>query len=107
MGRATLIFLRKVAPRFACLPAAASADDSRGCVCLQDCVGFIMGRGGSVLRGIEEEWGTLMFFALVNGGKFSGQEKLAIFGDRRPRRASELKVRESTNGHFSCRQPTS
>jgi hypothetical protein len=69
-------------------------------LCVQDCVGFIMGRGGSVLRGIEEEWGTLMFFALVKGGKFSGLEKLAIFGDRRARRASELKVWQSTDVLF-------
>ena len=58
----------------------------------QECVGFIMGRGGQVLRGIEEEWSTLMFFAQINGGKFSGKEKLAIFGTRRARRGAELKV---------------
>jgi hypothetical protein len=28
-----------------------------------ECVGFVMGRGGAVLRDVEEEWGTLMFFA--------------------------------------------
>jgi hypothetical protein len=29
----------------------------------EECVGFVMGRGGQVLRSIEDEWGTLMFFA--------------------------------------------
>ena len=29
----------------------------------EDCVGFVMGRQGQTLRGMEEEWGTLMFFA--------------------------------------------
>ena len=28
-----------------------------------DCVGYVMGRGGQVLRDMENEWGTLMFFA--------------------------------------------
>ena len=30
-----------------------------------DCVGFVMGKGGNTLRQMEEEWGTLMFFAQV------------------------------------------
>jgi hypothetical protein len=51
-----------------------------------------MGRGGKVLRSMEEEWNTLMFFAVVKGGKFDGIEKLAIFGTRRARRGAELKV---------------
>lgn len=59
---------------------------------LQDCVAYIMGRGGKVLRNMEEEWGTLMFFAEVKGGKYGGKEKLAIFGSRRARRGAELKV---------------
>ncbi len=29
----------------------------------EDCVGFVMGRGGNTLRSMEEEWGSLMFFA--------------------------------------------
>lgn len=31
----------------------------------EECVGFVTGRGGLVLRSLEEEWGTLMFFAKV------------------------------------------
>lgn len=31
----------------------------------EECVGFITGRQGAVLRTLEEEWGTLMFFAKV------------------------------------------
>ena len=31
----------------------------------EDCVGFVMGRGGNTLRSMEEEWGSLMFFAQV------------------------------------------
>ena len=34
----------------------------------EECVGFVTGRGGAVLRGLEEEWGTLMFFAKVRLG---------------------------------------
>ena len=57
----------------------------------EDCVGFVMGRQGATLRGMEEEWGTLMFFAKVAGND-SGSEKLAIFGTRRARRGAELKA---------------
>eukprot|EP00911_Craspedida_sp_UC1_P001101 UC1_evm1s825 len=56
----------------------------------RECVGFVTGRGGKVLRSFEEEWGTLMFFAKSkhhgqnaagsgrDGG--GGGERLAIFG---------------------------
>lgn len=57
----------------------------------EDCVGYVMGRGGQVLRQMEQEWGTLMFFAKVKDDSAVG-EKLAIFGTRRGRRGSELKV---------------
>ena len=69
----------------------------------EDCVGFVMGKGGQALRSYEDEWGTLMFFAknaaLESAGapaapgplRFGG-EILAIFGTRRGRRGSELKV---------------
>lgn len=56
----------------------------------EDCVAFVMGRGGQTLRTIEEEWATLMFFAKVAGAATS--EKLMIFGDLRARRGAELKV---------------
>ena len=69
----------------------------------EDCVGFVMGKGGQALRSYEDEWGTLMFFAknaaLESAGapaapgplRFGG-EILAIFGTRRGRRGAELKV---------------
>lgn len=77
-----------------------------------DCVGYVMGRGGQVLRDMENEWGTLMFFAkkkedegkdvAANGEKV--QEILAIFGTRRSRRGAELKVMSAVEhkmpGHF-------
>ena len=46
------------------------------CTCLEvvdvpeDCVGFVMGRGGNTLRSMEEEWGSLMFFAQVSQARF-------------------------------------
>jgi hypothetical protein len=73
----------------------------------QDAVGFVTGRAGNFLRSIEEEWGTLMFFCEVDGTKGRGRDsesrqqahpkhilpnKLAIFGNLRGRRGSELKV---------------
>ena len=70
----------------------------------EDCVGYVMGRQGSALRGMEEEWGTLMFFAKVAGSgdhnKGRGTERLAIFGTRRSRRGAELKVMSAV-GAFS------
>jgi rRNA processing protein Krr1/Pno1 len=53
----------------------------------EDCCGFVMGRGGNTLRSMEEEWGTLMCFATVDG-----REKLCIFGKFKARRGAELKV---------------
>ena len=32
----------------------------------EDCVAYIMGRKGQVLRSFEEQWGTIMFFAKVS-----------------------------------------
>lgn len=60
----------------------------------QEAVGFVTGRAGNFLRSIEEEWSTLMFFFEVDGSRGRGREheKLAIFGDVRGRRGSELKV---------------
>ena len=53
----------------------------------EDCCGFVMGRGGNTLRSMEEEWGTLMCFAKVDG-----REQLCIFGKFANRRGAELKV---------------
>lgn len=81
----------------------------------ENCVGFVMGKGGSVLRAMEDEWSTLMFFAKKDDGSLDsastginghaagnansggkkthfGGEILAIFGTRRGRRGAELKV---------------
>lgn len=63
-----------------------------------EAVGFVTGAQGNFLRTIEEEWGTLMFFADYRGrrgpgGGVSGEtEKLAIFGPKRGRRGAHLKV---------------
>lgn len=66
----------------------------------EDAVGFVMGRGGAVLRSLEEDWTTLMFFAKRKDqarsrskeSKSSKVEKLAIFGARWGRRGAQLKV---------------
>jgi len=60
----------------------------------EDCFGFITGKKGVVLRSLEEEWGTLMFFAkgIDRDGRKTEEENLAIFGPRRGRRGAELKV---------------
>lgn len=61
-----------------------------------DCIGYITGNRRSTLGVMEEEWGTLMFFMNKvedkGRGRSTSAEKLAIFGPRRGRRGSELKV---------------
>ena len=59
-----------------------------------DCVGFVTGTNGSFLRQVEQEYGTIMFFVHLKGGrsKKGDTEKLAIFGPWRGRRGAELKV---------------
>lgn len=60
-----------------------------------DCIGYITGNRRATLGAMEEEWGTLMFFMSetdLKAGSRGGTERLAIFGPRRPRRGSELKV---------------
>ena len=57
-----------------------------------DCVAYVMGKNGVVLRNIEEEYGTLMFFGVPTVGVTEGVEKLMILGSRRSRRGAELKV---------------
>ena len=57
-----------------------------------DCVAYVMGKNGVVLRNIEEEYGTLMFFGKPTSGTEEGVEKLMILGSRRSRRGAELKV---------------
>mmetsp|Transcript_43042 Transcript_43042/g.100245 ORF Transcript_43042/g.100245 Transcript_43042/m.100245 type:complete len:671 (+) Transcript_43042:38-2050(+) len=67
-----------------------------------DVVGYVQGQGGSVLRSIEEEWGTLMVFIDTD---LSRAQRLAIFGSIRGRRGSELKVLSAVEtkmaGYFS------
>eukprot|EP00435_Cladocopium_sp_Y103_P074597 s737_g49.t2 len=65
----------------------------------QDCIGYVTGNRRAALGGIEEEWGTLMFFMNKDDGQSKGQsrgrggsEQLAIFGSQRARRGAELKV---------------
>ena len=57
-----------------------------------DCVAFCMGRGGQTLRSMEQEWGSLMFFAKSAAGSNDGKEMLMIFGPLRARRGAEMKV---------------
>lgn len=60
-----------------------------------DCIGYITGARRATLGLMEEEWGTLMFFMNRPEDKARGRgsaEKLAIFGNQRARRGSELKV---------------
>ena len=58
----------------------------------EDCVAFCMGRGGQTLRTMEQEWGSLMFFAKSSAGSNDGKEMLMIFGPLRARRGAEMKV---------------
>jgi rRNA processing protein Krr1/Pno1 len=60
-----------------------------------EAVGFVTGSQGNFLRQVEEEWGTLMFFADFRGRgerQEGDMEKLAIFGNQRARRGAQLKV---------------
>jgi hypothetical protein len=51
-----------------------------------------MGRNGQTLRSMEEEWGVLMFFAKIGGGREAERESLCIFGSLPSRRGAEVKV---------------
>jgi len=73
-----------------------------------DCVGYVTGSRRAALGGMEEEWGTLMFFMTKPGSKGKGRgngEQLAIFGEKRCRRGAELKVMSSVEekapGYFT------
>jgi len=60
-----------------------------------DCIGYVTGNRRAALGGMEEEWGTLMFFMTKKEDKARGRgfgEQLAIFGPDRARRGAELKV---------------
>ncbi|CEM08111.1 unnamed protein product [Vitrella brassicaformis CCMP3155] len=66
-----------------------------------DCVGYVTGKKGTVLRSIEEEWTTIMFFVEnAKGRKLKSeiQEHLAIFGAERNRRGAELKIMSAVEG---------
>jgi hypothetical protein len=71
-------------------------DDLTTLLVPHEAVGFVTGAQGNFLRVIEEEWGTLMFFAEYRGRRgpssSADTEKLAIFGPRRARRGAHLKV---------------
>jgi predicted RNA-binding protein Jag len=70
----------------------AGRDDMTVIKVPEECVAFVMGRGGQTLRMMEAEWGTLMFFAKGFGGGGSASEMLMIFGPLRARRGAEMKV---------------
>eukprot|EP00667_Euglena_gracilis_P017560 EG_transcript_18533 len=74
------------------------ADFMEDCTTLdvpQECAGFVTGANGSFLRAVEEEYCTIMFFACLRGEgsrRTKEFERMVIFGERRGRRGSELKV---------------
>ena len=67
-----------------------------------DCVAYVTGKSGRVLRAVEEEFGTLLFFGKLvsDSGERTAEETergqtietLCVLGDRRGRRGAELKV---------------
>lgn len=58
-----------------------------------ECVGYVTGAGGNVLRGLEKEWSTLMFFLNPSRDASGNQtETLVIFGRVRGRLGAALKV---------------
>ena len=83
--------------------SGASARDDLSIVRVPaDCVAYVTGKSGRVLRAVEEEFGTLLFFGKLVGDAGErmaeeterGQtiETLCVLGDRRGRRGAELKV---------------
>jgi len=78
-------------------------EDRDDCTVLEipgDCIGYVTGSRRAALGGMEEEWGTLMFFMTKPGeskgmGRNGFGEQLAIFGPKRGRRGAELKVMSS------------
>lgn len=59
----------------------------------QEAVGFVTGKGGNFLRTLEEEHGTLMFFAdQENAEQHEEFNDLMIFGPRVSRRGAQLSV---------------
>lgn len=59
------------------------------------CQAYITGKLGSGLRRMEEEYGTLMFFARRSTDPEDATEKLVVFGSRKGRRGAELTVMSS------------
>jgi len=59
-----------------------------------EAMAFVVGARGKTLRGVEDEYGTLMFFGHVDRTQ-PDDEKLIICGDRECRRGAELKVMSS------------
>merc|ERR1719487_776235 len=75
-----------------------------------DCIGYVTGARRAALGGMEEEWGTLMFFMTKPGedmgqGRRGFSEQLLICGPQRARRGAELKVMSTIEhknpGHFT------
>mmetsp|Transcript_71435 Transcript_71435/g.231103 ORF Transcript_71435/g.231103 Transcript_71435/m.231103 type:complete len:571 (+) Transcript_71435:62-1774(+) len=72
----------------------------------QEATGFVTGRGGNFLRTLEDEYGTLMFFADQDGVERHEEfVDLMIFGGRPGRRAAQLAVMSAIEnkvpGNFS------
>lgn len=97
---ARIVMNRNVGPQFA--PEEFDDGDLTVLSVPPDVVGYVQGQAGSVLRSIEEEWGTMMVFIDTD---LSRAQRLAIFGTIRGRRGSELKVLSAVEtkmqGYFS------
>jgi len=89
-----LVLAQRIGPVY--IDFDAGRDDLTAVDVPTDCVGYVTGRSGVVLRSLEEEWGTLMFFAKdKSAGRAESDketERLAIFGNARGRCGAELKV---------------
>jgi len=86
-----------------------------------ECVAYVTGKKGATMRTLEEEWDTVMFFLTPEGERerydrendgsrrfatSTGKtQSLAIFGDRRGRRGTEIKVmsaiEQKCKGYFT------
>mmetsp|Transcript_34329 Transcript_34329/g.78325 ORF Transcript_34329/g.78325 Transcript_34329/m.78325 type:complete len:401 (-) Transcript_34329:451-1653(-) len=89
-----LVLAQRVGPVY--IDFDAGRDDLTAVDVPTDCVGYVTGKNGVVLRSLEEEWGTLMFFAKDKSQSRAESdretERLAIFGSPRARCGAELKV---------------
>jgi len=102
----SLVLAQRIGPVY--IDFATERDDLVTMKVPRDCVGYVTGRNGAALRGIEDEFSCLMFFArdkstqveradepFGRGPADRSDEILAIFGDKRSRCGAQLKVMSS------------